>query len=435
MNTEATGSTPAARDHASSKRATNAPGCPVVDGVRFDPLDPAQTDNPYPWMEVARREAPVFYLPEKDVYCVTRYDDVLAVMRDDETFSAANAVTPIAMRGPLAEIFPNGHPIQHSLLRKDPPEHHVVRRLVQQNFTPTAIAEYEPIVRERVTHLIDDFVEDGHCDLVTQYTGKLPAQVICDIIGVPDAEGQDLANWADDTMRLFEGAPALTSEDEIDLARRAKPVMDWLTGFVDDRHRNPRDDLTSALLLAAKDGNVVMTVEQVVGFIDSLLIAGVGTTKNFIALAMRELLSHRDQWEELQADRSLLDNALEECLRIRTPSRGSRRIATRAVELGGVQIPQGAQVHLMLYSPQRDESVFDRPDDFDIHRANAKKHFAFGRWTHMCLGMNLAKLEARLSLEAFLDRLPNVRLVPQQEWHWEPNMTIAQFKSLLLEWD
>jgi cytochrome P450 len=356
-------------------------------------------------------------------------------MRDDETFSSANAVTPIAMRGPLAEVFPNGHPIRHSLLLKDPPEHHVVRRLVQQNFTPTAIARYAPMVRERVTRLIDDFVDDGHCDLVAQYTAKLPSQVICDIIGVPDSEGRNLASWADDTMRLFEGAPPLTPDDELDLAERAKPVMDWLIAFVDDRRRNPRDDLTSALLLAAKDGEHVMTTDEVVGFIDSLLIAGVGTTKNFIALAMRELLSHRDQWEELKADRRLLDNALEECLRIRTPSRGSRRIATRDVEPGGVTIPRGAKVHLMLYSLQRDETVFDHPDTFDIHRANANKHFAFGRWTHVCLGMNLAKLEGRLSLEAFMDRLPDVRLTPGQEWAWEPNMTIAQFKSLLLEWD
>ncbi|HKS43643.1 MAG TPA: cytochrome P450 [Amycolatopsis sp.] len=431
MSSEITADVPAAPDRPHS----NAPGCPIVDGVAFDPLDPAQTDNPYPWMEVARREAPVFYLPEQDVYCVTRYDDVLAVMRDDETFSSANAVTPITMRGPLAEVFPDGHPIRHSLLLKDPPEHHVIRRLVQQNFTPPAIAGYEAMVRERVQRLIDDFIDDGQCDLVAQYTAKLPAQVICDIIGVPDSEGQNLASWADDTMRLFEGAPALTPEEELGLAQRAKPVMDWLISFVNERRQSPRDDLTSALLLAAKDGQVLMTTDQVVGFIDSLLIAGVGTTKNFIALATRELLSHRDQWEDLKADRSLLDNALEECLRFRTPSRGSRRIATRDVELGGVLIPRGANVHLMLYSPQRDETVFDQPDKFDIHRANAKKHFAFGRWTHMCLGLNLAKLEARLSLEAFMDRLPDVRLVPGQEWAWEPNMTIAQFKSLPLEWD
>lgn len=412
-----------------------APRCPVVGGQTFDPVDPAQADNPYPWMRAARAEAPVFYLPEQDVWCVTRYDDVLAVMRDDETFSARNAIVPREMTGPLAEVFPDGHPIRHSLLLKDPPEHHTIRKLVQKNFTPTAIARYEDAVRARANALIDDFIADGRCDLVAQYSGKLPAQVICDIVGIPDEEGQNLANWADDTMLLFKGAPELGPTEQQEMADRARPVMEWLIGFVNDRRENPRDDLTSDLLRARNDeGEPLMTTDEVVGFIDSLLIAGVGTTKNFIALATRELLSHPDQWEQIKQDRSLLDNALEECLRIRTPSRGSRRMATRDVELGGVTIPRGAAVQLMIYSPQRDETVFENPDELDIHRPNAKRHFAFGRWTHMCLGSNLAKLEARISFELFLDRLPDMRLVEGQEYSWVPNMTIPQFEALQVEW-
>jgi cytochrome P450 len=105
------------------------------------------------------------------------------------------------------------------------------------------------------------------------------------------------------------------------------------------------------------------------------------------------------------------------------------------VTIGGVTIPKGAAVQIMLFSPQRDETVFEDPDRLDIHRENAKKHFAFGRWTHMCLGSNLAKLEARVAFEIFLDRLPDMRLVPDQEWRWVPNMTIPEFRSLLVEWD
>lgn len=413
-----------------------APRCPVVHGEAYDPLDPKQTDDPYPWMEAARKEAPVFYMPEQDLWCVTRYEDVLAVMRDDETFSARNAIVPIEMTGPLAKVFPDGHPIRHSLLMKDPPEHNVVRKVAQRNFTPKAIATYEPMVRRRVDALIDAFVDDKQCELVSQFTGKLPPQVVCDIIGIPEAEGQTLASWADDTMRLFKGAPPLSEQENADLAERARPVMEWLIEFVNDRRENPREDLTSDLLRATRpDGTPVMGTNEVVGFIDSLLIAGVGTTKNFIALAMREFLSRPDQWNQIKEDRSLLPNAMEEALRYRTPSRGSRRMTTREVELGGVTIPKGANIHLMLFSPQRDETVFENPNEFDIHRENAKKHFAFGKWTHMCLGSNLAKLEARISFERFLDRLPNVRLAEGQEYSWVPNMTIAEFRTLHLEWD
>ena len=413
----------------------SAPRCPVVHGKPFDPFDQEQADDPYPWMRAARREAPVFYLPELDVWCVTRWEDVLEVMRDDATFSSRNAITPRQLSGPLAEVFPDGHPLRHSLLLKDPPEHTRVRKLVQRNFTRTAIAGYEDMVRARANALIDDFIDEGRCDLVAQYTALLPVQVVCDIIGIPCGEVQNLGRWADDTMLLLEGAPRLTAEREEELARRAKPVMDWLLEFVDERRERPRDDLTSDLLQArTDDGEPLMTSDQVVGFIDSLLIAGVGTTKNFIALATRELLSHREQWEEIKADRSLLDNALEECLRLRTPSRGSRRTATRDVTIGGATIPKGAAVQIMLFSPQRDETVFDDPDALDIHRPDAKKHFAFGRWTHMCLGAHLARLEARVSFELFLDRLPDLRLVPDQEYRWVPNMTIPEFKTLKVEW-
>jgi cytochrome P450 len=430
---------PAAEPSGSSspyERAVEAaPRCPVVHGRAFDPFDPEQADNPYPWMSAARKEAPVFYMPELDVWCVTRHDDVLEVMRDDATFSSRNAITPRQLSGPLAEVFPNGHPIQHSLLLKDPPEHTRVRKLVQRNFTPTAIARYEDMVRNRANALIDDFIADGHCDLVAQYTALLPVQVICDIIGIPDAETKNLGRWADDTMLLLEGAPPLSPEREQELAQRARPVMEWLTAFVHERRERPRDDLASELLLARDDdGQPLMTTDEVIGFIDSLLIAGVGTTKNFIALATRELLSHRDQWDEIKADRSLLQNALEECLRLRTPSRGSRRTAMRDVTIGGTTIPKGAKVQILLFSPQRDETVFEDPDRLDIHRPSAKKHFAFGRWTHMCLGANLAKLEARVSFELFLDRLPDMRLAPDQDWQWVPNMTIPEFTSLKLEW-
>jgi cytochrome P450 len=412
-----------------------APRCPAVDGVPFDPFDPAQTDNPYPWMHAAQEQAPVFYFEPADVWCITRYEDILTVMRDDATFSSRNAIVPVEMTGRLREVFPDGHPIRHSLLLKDPPEHNAVRKLAQRSFTPTAVARYEPMIRTRVNALIDAFIDDGRCDLVRQFSGKLPAQVICSIIGVSDEEGRDLANWAEDTMMLFTGGPVLSDEERDRVADRSEPVMRWMRRFVEERQQNPGDDLTSELLQASReDGDSMMTTDEVIGLIDSLLIAGVGTTKIFIALAARLLLSNQDQWAAIVADRSLLDNALEECLRMRSPSRGSRRMTTREVELGGVRIPKGAHIHMMLHAAQRDPSVFEDPDELDIHRPNANKHYSFGRWTHMCLGANLARLEARISFEAFLERMPDLRLVPDQPFSWYPHMTIPQFNSRLVEW-
>jgi cytochrome P450 len=385
-------------------------------------------------MAEARRSSPVFYLEKYDLWCVTRYADVDQVLRDTENLSSANAVRIRPLPPELQQVFPDGHPLQYSLLLKDPPEHNNLRKIANRAFTPTAVAGYEPRIREFANQLIDEFIANGHCDLVKQFSSRLPVMVITDIVGAPT--DRDLGTWARDTMALVVGAPELTSEKAAELAERARPIMEWLVGFVEERREKPRDDLTSAVLTAAsEEGERHFSTDQVIGFIDSLLIAGVETTQNFIALGMREFLSRPEVWEELKRDRSLLPNALEEALRDRTPSRGSRRLAKNDVKIGDVTIPKGAQIYVLHASPQRDETVFPDPDTFDIHRDNLNKHMTFGRYTHACLGAPRARLEGRVACETFLDRIPNMRLVDGQEYHWIPNMTIPGFLSLEVEWD
>ena len=408
--------------------------CPIHSGKPFDPLDPDQVEDPFPWMAEARRSSPVFYLEKYDVWCVTRYADVDQVLRDTENISSANAIRIRPLPPELQEVFPGGHPLQYSLLLKDPPEHNRLRKIANRAFTPTAVARYEPQIRAFANQLVDEFVDDGHCDLVKQFSSRLPVMVISDIVGAPS--DRDLGTWARDTMALVEGAPELTSEKAAELAERARPIMEWLVGFVEERRTEPRDDLTSAVLTAAnEEGELHFTTDQVIGFIDSLLIAGVETTQNFIALGMREFLSRPEVWEELKRDRSLLPNALEEALRYRTPSRGSRRLAKNAITIGDVTIPEGAQIYVLHASPQRDETVFPNPDAFDIHRENLGKHMTFGRYTHACLGAPLARLEGRVAFETFLDRIPNMRLADGQAYRWVPNMTIPGFLTLEVEWD
>lgn len=409
-------------------------GCPIHNGKPFDPLDPDQVEDPFPWMAEARRSSPVFYMEKYDVWCVTRYADVEQVLRDTENISSANAVRIRPLTPALQEIFPGGHPLQYSLLRKDPPEHNRLRKIANRAFTPTAVAAYEPRIRAFANELVDAFIDDGHCDLVKQFSSRLPVMVISDIVGAPT--DRDLGTWARDTMALVEGAPELTPDKEAELIGRAKPIMEWLVDFVEERRIEPCDDLTSALLVAAnEEGERHFTTDEVIGFIDSLLIAGVETTQNFIALGLREFLSRPEIWEELKRDRSLLPNALEEALRFRTPSRGSGRIAKNDVTIGDVTIPKGAKIYILHASPQRDDSVFPDPDSFDIWRENLNKHMSFGRYTHACLGAPLARLEGRIAFETFLDRMPDMRLVEGQEYHWVPNMIIPGFLTLEVEWD
>ena len=418
-----------------SRPSAGRPTCPVAEGAAFDPLSPEGTANPWPWYAAARREAPVFYLAEHDVWCVTRYEDVLEVLRDTSTYSSANAFKWRPLPASLSEVFPDGHPGQQSMIMQDPPEHTRIRRPANKVLTPRAVRELEPKVRRRCHLLIDSFVEDGRCEILSQFSSLLPVQVITDIVEAPLDKDLAFLHWARDQFWLVEGAPPLTEDVATEIAERDGPFMEWLTAFVNERRQNPGDDFVSGLIYAeTKDGDPVLTTTEVVGIINSLLVAGTETTAVSIPLILRELLRRPEQWAQLLADPSLIPQAVEEGLRYCSPARGTRRVVTRDTTLGGVEIPAGAEVHIMLASTQRDEAIFENPDTFDLHRADVSKHTAFGRGTHMCLGAPLARLELRVTFEALIERIPGMRLVEGQAERWMPHMSLPRLMELHIEW-
>jgi cytochrome P450 len=169
--------------------------------------------------------------------------------------------------------------------------------------------------------------------------------------------------------------------------------------------------------------------------LNSNLVAGIETTAIFLPLLLRELLRHPVPWAEVQRDRSLIANAVDEALRLWAPARTNRRAVTQDTMIGGVPIRKGAHVLIAYSSANRDPEAFERANAFDIHRHNANKHLSFGRYTHMCIGAPLARLEARVTIDAVIDRLPNVRLVPGQAETWLPHVILPRFTALEIEWD
>jgi cytochrome P450 len=418
-----------------TQNADTAPRCPVVHGRRFDPLDPDQAGDPYPWLHAAQAEAPVFHLPELDLWCVTRYEDVLQVLRDTQTFSSRNVIRITQLAPEVADAFPDGYPNDNGLACLDPPKHDRLRKLAQKAFTPKMIASRAPEVRDLCDALVDPFVDDGRCVFVAQFTNHLPIQAITRIVGAPDERTQDFVTFAADTMAMSASAPPLGPEERLERSLRSVAFTDWLRGFIAERRTEPRDDLASALIHAqTDDGEPALMTAEVMSLIASILNAGTATTANFLPLMVRELLRHPDQWEAVKADRTLVPIAVEEALRLVTPVRGVRRTAMREATVGGVTIPEGAELYVHYGAPQRDAEVFRDPDSFDITRDDLNKHFAFGRWTHMCLGAPLARLEGRVMLECIIDRIPDVRLVEPQPERWAPNLLTPHFGSLLLEW-
>jgi cytochrome P450 len=400
--------------------AATAPRCPVIHGQPFNPLDPTQAGDPYPWLSRAQREAPVFYMPAYDMWCVTRYEDILEVLRDPGTYSSRNVI-------PL----PPGSP--PSLVTADPPVHTRLRKLAQKGFSPRLIAQREPEVRALCDQLVDAFVEDGRCDFVSQYAELLPAMSITLVVGASQDRAQDFRQWAHDRIALL--APG-TPQEELEAARtRMRSLTAWLHEFVEERRESPQDDVTSGLVHATTDdGQPALTTDEVIGLIGTILSAGSSTTAHLLPVVVRELLRHPEQWEEIRNDRSLAAVAVEEGLRAKTSVRGIMRATNREVEIAGVRIPEDANLYLHFGVAQRDPEIFTNPDAFDIHRENLRQHFAFGKWTHFCLGAPLARLETRLTIECLADRTPQVRLTADPDDEWEPSLLTPGLRSLILEW-
>ena len=416
---------------------TGAAGCPYAHGVPFDPVTPEAAADPQPWLEVARRELPVFYLPDQQVYCVTRYSDIVAVLKDTATFSSRYANRFRPMTSPrLRDVFPNGHPGMHSMTLQDPPAHNRIRRLANQAFTPRFVAAMAPKIRSRCEGFVGAFASDGQCDVITQYSQLVPASLMVDISGAPPNAGLDLPGWGQDYFALTEGAPPLTPEREKLLVDRSQRMMAWFTDYVEQRRTEPGDDLISALIHARTDeGDPALSTEEVIATLSAMMSAGIETTAVFIPLALHRLLSDHALRARVENDRTLLPKVVEEGLRVYPPARGVRRTATRDTEVGGVPIPAGADLFVYYASANFDDEVFDDPAEFDIDRPNLDRHLSFGRGTHFCIGAPLARVEIRIALETLFDRLPGLRLATDDPIRWIPHMTLPRPVELRIAWD
>ena len=415
-------------------REARTPSCPLIDGRPFDPLDPVVAADPYPWLRAAHHEAPVFYMPEHDAWCVTRYEDVLSVLRDTTTYSSRKVIQFAQLAPEFEQAFPDGPP-DRVLVSTDPPEHTRLRKLAQKGFTPKLIASREDEVRTLANALIDRFVDRRRCDLVSEFADRLPVQAITLLVGAPIERTGDFGRWAFDRIAMLAGGRQLSQGERLEISQRVLDFNNWLHEFVEERRADPKDDLTSGLVHAeTDDGQPALSTGEVVTMIGTFLSAGTSTTAHFIPLLVRELLQRPGLSERIRGDREAIARAVEEGRRFRTSVHGVTRTTTRDVVLGGVEIPAGGDLYIHYAAAQRDEAVFDHPDTFDVDRENVKQHFAFGKWAHICLGAPLARLETRVSLECLADRMPEMRLVPDQPEEWIPHMLTPGLRSLLIEW-
>jgi cytochrome P450 len=402
---------------------------------RFDPFRDPYLADPYKFFAEARDACPVFYSPELDYWIVTRYSDVLRVFQTPKLFSAVNALSPIRPLCPhaqsiLTEATFSSDPV---LTNADPPAHTRVRRLANLAFTPRRVAVMEPFIRELTQRFMRECFVDGRADLIHDLAWELPALVVFRVLGVPDIDVPKVKAGAESRLLVMFGHPS--DAQQIDLVRGMATFWQYAQQLVDARSAQPRDDFTSDLLLARDHDLPALSRHEVTTVVFGLLLAGHETTTSLIGNAMRRMLIDRDAWNEVYRAPELIPGAIEEVLRFDSSVIAWRRRTTQAVEIGGVAIPASANLLLLIGSANRDPAVFENPERFDIHRANAGEHLAFGFGNHFCLGAPLGRLEARIVLEEISARYPSMRLAANQTLRFLPNTSFRGPLSLLVEWD
>lgn len=403
--------------------------CPIAHG--YDPLAPEVVADPYPVLNRLREEGPVFYLPEFDHYLVTRFDDVEAILLDRDTWSAANASSPLVTICPEAqEILAAGFPRVPTLNNADPPRHGPMRKAVLSVMTPRRIAALEPRLREYAAGLVDALAGEPVVDLVERLAFPFPGYAAFSLLGFPAEDTDMLKEWSAKRVLLTYGR--LSDEEQVEIAKVVVQFWRYCEDHVAARRRERADDLTSGLLDLVDERPEQLTDFDVVNIVYSMALAGHETTCNSIGNGMRALLEHRDQWRALVEDSSRIENAVEEILRFDGPVVNHRRVAKVDTDLHGVAIPAGAKIMMCFASAARDPEHFSDPDEFLVERTDAELHMAFGKGPHYCLGAPLARLEIRIVLELLTERTPNMELVPGQTIEYSPNALFRGPKALLV---
>jgi len=361
----------------------------------YDPFDLGVIADPYPYYSALRDESPCHHVDKRNIWVLSRYDDVFAALRNTRVFSSTQGVGYERRPVPM-------------MIAYDPPEHTRLRRIVSGEFTPKSVARLRPRIEELVVELLDPLLDAGSVDWMSEMALPLPVWVIAELMGIPPERREDFKRWSDATVEALGGAVDLTSDERMQVEKVIGEFAQYFMGIIQERRAaaaagDAGEDLVSLLLRANSDGEKLADGE-LVSFCVLLLVAGNETTTNLIGNATLALTQDPSQWREVRDDPTLVPALIEESLRFDAPIQGFFRNTLCETEVAGVTIPEDAKVMLLYGSANRDARRFEEPDQFRVRR-NPRDHLAFGAGAHICLGAHLARLEAEVLAEALLRRV------------------------------
>lgn len=375
-------------------------------------------EDPYPYFDQLRARCPVTREPHHGVMMVTGYREAVAVLTDTANFSSCNAVTgpfpgfPVPLDGDdvsdLIEQHRDELPFSDQIITFDPPKHKDHRGLLMRLLTPKRLRENEDFMWRRAETKMDEFMATGRCELIRDYAQPFTLYVIADLLGVPEEDHE----WFREVLQGgHRPEMALGSTGSGTLGHSPLAVLyDRFSAYVEARRSEPRDDVLTGMALATFPDGSQPEVIDVVRVAANLFSAGQETTVRLLGAAFKVIGERPDIQEALRRDRALIPDFVEECMRTEGPVKGDFRLARRATEVGGVPIPAGTTVMVLPGAANRDPRQFDQPDQFRVDRANARDQIGFGRGAHACPGGPLARAEARITIERFLDRAADIRV-------------------------
>ncbi|GFG74564.1 cytochrome P450 [Mycobacterium botniense] len=410
--------------------------------------DDRLVENPYPYFEALRRQCPVLREPHHGVTMVTGWDEAVEVFNDASTFSSCISVTgpfpgfPVPLEGDdvtdLIEQHRDELPFSDQLPTLDPPTHTNHRALLMRLITPKRLKENEDAMWMLADRVLDTFLAGGEGEFIKGFAAPFTLFVIADLLGVPDDDRDDFVK----NLHRNVGGGLGSTEGESLAHSPLEFIYGRFANYIEDRRREPRDDVLTGLATATFPDGSTPDVTDVARVATNVFSAGQETTVRLLGAALQVLGERPDIQQLLRKDRSCIPNFIEETLRIESPVKGDFRLSRVPTVVGGVDIAAGSTVMVLQGAANRDPRRFEDPDTFDPARKNARQHLAFGRGIHSCPGAPLARAESRVAIERLLDRTSEIRIsermhgsADDRRYNYVPTYILRGLTELHLEFD
>jgi len=396
------------------------------------PISPEVLACPHAFNARLRREAPVYRCPHTGIVFVSDYAHVRDVAKHHEIFSnrfgqAMRSEGDVDPR--IVEAQKEGYPPVDTMLTQDPPVHRRYRGMVNEAFTARRVSTLEPFIESLCHETIDEFVDAGVCEFVTDFAERVPMTVIANQLGVPLSDYELFKTWSDAFVAQLSRMAG--PDEELEAVKLIVQFQKYFAAKLEERRLERKDDIISDIVHARFENERPLDIPEMLSILQQLLVAGNETTTHCIAEGLLLLIRNPDQHALLKSDPSLIENFTEEVLRLASPTANMWRVAKTDATIGDVTVPAGGMVQIRFASANRDERVYPDSDRLDVTRANAKTNLAFGHGVHMCIGANLARKELNVAFRVLIQRLDDFALAcDESELVYPPNVLLRGLARL-----